>query len=147
MRSNAAAPTVSETWGAMAASVWNTSTVTFTTRDGSTARMLAGNGVPSVIGISPPTSPGFPDANHLLDSVHQLRQLGLTLDHDRQGPGLALVAYVLPGDEVDVLHGASKVLQLFPSVEKSGIVASSSILNTTASQPFPPASPQPIAIC
>ena len=57
MRSNAAAPTVSETSGAMAASVWNTSTVTFSTRDGSAARMLAGNGVPSVIGISPATSP------------------------------------------------------------------------------------------
>ena len=58
MRSNAAAPTAVEIWGAMAARVWNTSTVTFRTRDGSAARMLAGNGVPSVIGTSPPSSPG-----------------------------------------------------------------------------------------
>jgi hypothetical protein len=54
-----------------------------------------------------------PDANHLLDSVHQLRQLGFTFDHDRQGPAFALVAHVLPGDEVDVLHGTSEVLQFF----------------------------------
>ena len=58
MRSNAAAPTVAETWGAMADRVWNTVTVIFNTRDGSAARMLPGNGVPSVIGISPPSSPG-----------------------------------------------------------------------------------------
>ena len=54
-----------------------------------------------------------PDADHLLDAVHQLRQLGLSLDHDRQEPAFALVGHVLPGDEVDVLNGAGKVLQLF----------------------------------
>ena len=113
MRSNAAAPTAAETWGAMAASVWNTSTVTFSTRDGSTARMLAGNGVPSVIGIFSSELAGKPDANHLLDAVHQFRQLGLALDHDRQGPTFALVGHVLPGREVDVLNFAGKVLQRF----------------------------------
>src|SRR5271166_1216666 len=54
-----------------------------------------------------------PDANHLLNSVHQLRQLGLAFDDDGQGPALPLVVYVLPWDEVDVLHRASKVLQFF----------------------------------
>ena len=57
--------------------------------------------------------PWEPDADHLLDVVHQLRQLGLPLDHDRQEPAFALVGHVLPGDEVDVLNGAGKVLQLF----------------------------------
>ena len=56
--------------------------------------------------------PWKPDADHLLDAVHQLRQLGLALDHDRQGPAFALVGHVLPGDEVDVLNCAGKVLQL-----------------------------------
>ena len=54
-----------------------------------------------------------PDADHLLAAVHQLGQLGLALDHDRQEPGFALVGHVFPGDEVDVLNGAGKVLQLF----------------------------------
>ena len=53
------------------------------------------------------------DADHLLDAVHQLRQLGLALDHDRQEPAFALVGHVLPGHEVDVLNGAGKVLQRF----------------------------------
>ena len=56
--------------------------------------------------------PWEPDADHLLDAVHELRQLGLPLDHDRQEPAFALVGHVLPGDEVDVLDGAGKVLQL-----------------------------------
>ena len=56
--------------------------------------------------------PWEPDADHLLDAVHELRQLGLPLDHDRQEPAFALVGYVLPGDEVDVLDRADEVLQL-----------------------------------
>ena len=56
--------------------------------------------------------PWTPHADHLLDAVHQLRQLGLSLDHNCQEPIFALVGHVLPGDEVDVLTGAGKVLQL-----------------------------------
>ncbi len=56
--------------------------------------------------------PREPDADHLLDPVHELRQLGLPLDYDRQKPALALVGHVLPGDEVDVLDSAGKVLKL-----------------------------------
>ena len=56
-----------------------------------------------------------PDADHLLDAVHQLRQLGLALDHDGQGPTFALVGHVLPGDDLDVLDGTGEVLQLFVS--------------------------------
>ena len=109
--------------------------------------MLAGNGVPSVIGISPPELPWEPDADHLLDAVHQLRQLGLSLDHGGQEPAFALVGHVLPRDEVDVLNGAGKVLQLFsPSAEKSGSVASSSIVNMTVSQYFSTASLQPMIV-
>ena len=54
-----------------------------------------------------------PDTDHLLAAVHELRQLGFPFDHDRQEPAFALVGHVLPGDEVDVLNGAGKELQLF----------------------------------
>ena len=112
MRSNAAAPTAVETWGAMAASVWNTSTVTFSTRDGSTARMLAGNGVPSVIGISPPSSPGSRTpitCSTPFTSFVSSALPSTTTARTRPSPSWATYS---PGDEVDVLNFAGKVLQL-----------------------------------
>ena len=142
MRSNAAAPTVAETWGAMAASVWNTSTVTFSTRDGSTARMLAGNGVPSVIGISPPSSPGSRTPitcstpfTSFVSSVFP----STTIARNRPSPSWATYS---PGMRWMSSTAPARYSSSFSaSAEKSGIVASSSTVNMTASQPFPPSVP------
>jgi hypothetical protein len=95
----------------MAASVWNTSTVTFSTRDGSTARCWRAWRTERHRDLTSEL-PWEPDADHLLDAVHQLRHLGLPVDHHRKEPAFALVGHVLPGDELDVLNGAGKVLQL-----------------------------------
>ena len=148
MRSNAAAPTVAETWGAMAASVWNTSTVTFSTRDGSTARMLAGNGVPSVIGISPPSSPGSRTPitcstpfTSFVSSVFP----STTTASARTSPSWATYS---PGVRWMSSTSPARYSSAFSSsAEKSGIVASSSIVNMIASQSFPLAFPQPKTIC
>ena len=73
--------------------------------------MLAGNGVPRIIGISPPSSPAS-RSDHALDAVDKLRQLRLPLDHDRQEPAFAFVGCILPGSEANVLDEAGEVLQL-----------------------------------
>ena len=148
MRSNAAAPTVAETWGAMAASVWNTSTVIFSTRDGSTARMLAGNGVPSVIGISPPSSPGsrtpITCSTPFTSFVSSVLP-STTTARNRPSPSWATYS---PGMRWMSSTAPARYSSSFsPSAEKSGIVASSSIVNMIASQPFPLALPQPGTIC
>ena len=114
----------------MAASVWNTLTGTFITRDGSIARMLAGNGVPSVIGISPPSSPGSRTPITCSTSFTSLVSSALP-STSRQKPAVALVGYILPGDEVDVLDRAGKVLQLILRERReSGSVEISSTVNT-----------------
>ena len=68
-------------------------------RDGLTARMLAGKGVPSVIGISPPSFPG--------SRTPITRSTPFTT--------FAFVDYVLPGDGADVLDGAGEVPELIRS--------------------------------
>ena len=50
--------------GAMAASVWNTSTVSLSTARGLDGPHAGGQRRTEVIGISPPSSPWTPDADH-----------------------------------------------------------------------------------
>ena len=146
-RSNAAAPTVAETWGAIAASVWNTLTFIFITRDGSTARMLAGNGVPSVIGISPPSSPGSRTPitcstpfTSFVSSVFP----STTTARNRPSPSWATYS---PGMRWMSSTAPARYSSSFsPSAEKSGIVASSSTVKMTASQFFSTASLQPMIV-
>ena len=141
-RSNAAAPTVAETCGAMAASVWNTSTVTFSTRDASMARMLAGNGVPSVIGISPPSSPGSRTPitcstpfTSFVSSVFP----STTTARNRPSPSWA--TYSPEMRWMSSTAPARYSSSFCASAEKSGIVASSSTVITIPSQPLPPSVP------
>ena len=145
MRSNAAAPTAAETWGAMAARVWNTSTVTFSTRDGPTARMLAGNGVPSVIGTSPPSSPGSRTpitCSTPFTSFVSSAFPSTTIARARGSPSWATYS---PGVRWMSSTSPARYSSAFSSSsEKSGIVASSSVVNMIASQPFPPAFPWPV---
>ena len=54
-----------------------------------------------------------PHADHSFDAVDHLRQLGRSFDDDGQEPAVPLVRHVFAGDEVDVLDGAGKELQLF----------------------------------
>ena len=132
----------------MAASVWNTSTVTFSTRDGSTARMLAGNGVPSVIGISPPSSPGsrtpITCSTPFTSFVSSVLP-STTTARARPSPSWATYS---PGVRWMSSTSPARYSSAFSSsAEKSGIVASSSIVNMIASQSFPLAVPQPKSIC
>src|SRR6478672_8049970 len=135
IRSNAAAPTAVETWGAIAASVWNTCTVSFSTRDASTARMLAGNGVPSVIGISPPSSPGSRTPmtcsspfTSFVSSVFP----STTTARNRPSPSCATYS---PGMRRTSSTTPTRYSSSFgASAEKSGIAASSSTVITQPPQ-------------
>jgi hypothetical protein len=105
--------------------------VIFSTRDGSTARMLAGHGVPSVIGTSPPSSPGSrtpitfsTSCTSFVSSVFP----STTTAKNRLSPSCAAYS---PGmrrmsSTAQAMYSSSSCA----SAEKSGIVASSSTVNT-----------------
>ena len=127
IRSSAAAATVAEICGAMATSVWNTFASSLMTRDGSTARMLAGSGVLSVIGISPAISPGSRIAitvsTPLMTFVSST--LPLTMANRARAPPSWSV-YSPGSTRMSSTALARYLSSLSPSVEKSGILASSS---------------------
>src|SRR6266496_2154283 len=133
---------LAETWGAMAASVWNTLTLSLSTREGSTARMLAGNGVPRIIGISPPSSPGsripITRSTPLTSFVSSVFP-STTTARNRPSPSWATYS---PGVRWMSSTEPTRYSSSFSaSVEKSGIVASSATVITMPSHPLPPSVP------